>query len=76
MASSSNNSSCVFRLAPGSAPHIPRRGHVFQGARRTGPRDLTPFIYNEAGENVSASDKHFLIVSLLMMFCRFPGEEM
>ena len=67
MASSSNQSSSSMRIPRGVAPYVPRRGHVFQGARRTGPRDSTPFVFNEAGDNVSVF-KHLLIVSLLMTF--------
>ena len=42
-----------MRIPRGVAPYVPRRGHVFQGARRSGPRASTPFVFNEAGDNVS-----------------------
>ena len=42
-----------MRIPRGVAPYVPRRGHVFQGARRTGPRESSPFVFNEAGDNVS-----------------------
>ena len=60
MASSSNQSSSSMRIPRGVAPYVPRRSHVFQGARRTGPRDSTPFVFNEAGDNISILLRIFL----------------